>query len=169
MWILLLRIKYCFKLVVRWKKSMAHTFVKDVMSKNVISIDSGMTVKDAATMMDDANVGCVIITKENNPVGILTERDFVRRIAAKNKPLTTPLSDVMSSPLTVVGPDETVWEAAEIMKSKEIHKIPIQEGNKVTGIITTTDLVEICSLGSDSSMRNICDQILLRMKDSKVS
>ena len=148
---------------------MAHTFVKDVMKTNVISIDSSMTIKDAACMMDNANVGCIIITKDNSPKGILTERDFVKRIAAKNLALTTPLSEVMSSPLTKIGPDETVWEAAEVMKQKGIHKVPVQDGDKVIGIVTTTDLVEICSLGSDSSMREICDQILLRMKDTKSS
>ena len=148
---------------------MAHTFVKDVMKTNVISIDSSMTVKDAACMMDDANVGCIIITKDNTPSGILTERDFVKRIAAKDKALSTHVSEVMSAPLTIIGPDETVWEAAEMMKQNGIHKLPVQEGNKVIGIITTTDLVEICSLGSDSSMRNICDQILLRIKDTKSS
>ena len=148
---------------------MAHTFVKDVMKTNVISIDSSMTVKDAACMMDDANVGCIIITKDNTPSGILTERDFVKKIASKNKALSTPLSEVMSAPLTIIDPDETVWEAAEMMKQNGIHKLPVQEGNKVIGIITTTDLVEICSLGSDSSMRNICDQILLRIKDTKSS
>jgi len=148
---------------------MAHTFVKDVMKTNVISIDSSMTIKDAACMMDDANVGCIIITKDNIPSGILTERDFVKKIASKNKALSTPLSEVMSAPLTIIGPDETVWEAAEMMKQNGIHKLPVQEGNKVIGIITTTDLVEICSLGSDSSMRNICDQILLRIKDTKSS
>jgi len=148
---------------------MAHTFVKDVMKTNVISIDSSMTVKDAACMMADANVGCIIITKDNTPSGILTERDFVKKIASKNKALSTPLSEVMSAPLTMIGPDETVWEAAEMMKQNGIHKLPVQEGNKVIGIITTTDLVELCSLGSDSNMRNICDQILLRIKDTKSS
>ena len=81
---------------------MAHTFVKDVMKTDVISIDSSMTVKDAACMMDDANVGCIIITKDNTPSGILTERDFVKKIASKNKVLSTTLSEVMSAPLTII-------------------------------------------------------------------
>ena len=148
---------------------MAHTLVKDVMKTNVISIDSSKTIKEAACMMDDSNVGCVIITKDNIPIGIITERDFVKRIAAKNKELSSPLSEVMSSPLTTINSDETVREAAEKMKHDRIHKLPVLEDNKVTGIITTTDLVEICSMGSDSSMRDICDQILLRMKDTPSS
>ena len=146
---------------------MGHTFVKDIMKENVISIDSEMTVRDAAVKMKEKNVGCVIVTKQDSPVGIITERDFVTRIAANEKALSTTLSEVMSSPLTVIGPEETVWEAAEIMKSKGIHKVPVQEENKVVGIVTTTDLIEICSLGSDSSMREICDQILLRISKTK--
>ncbi len=145
---------------------MAHTFVKDIMKTNVISIDSSKTIKDAACMMDNSNVGCVIITKDGTPIGILTERDFVKRIAAKNKDLSSPLSEVMSSPLTTINSDETVWEAAEKMKHDRIHKLPVLDNNKVSGIITTTDLVEICSMGSDSSMRDICDQILMRIKDT---
>ena len=142
---------------------MAHTFVKDVMKKNVISIDQDMTIKDAAIMMDDSNVGCVIVTKKNTPIGILTERDFVKRISAKEKPLSTPLSEVMSTPLIPVSPDETLWESAEIMKKNKIHKVPVQQNNKIVGILTASDIVKICSLGSDSSMREICDQILLRI------
>ena len=148
---------------------MAHTFVKDVMKTNVVSIDSSKSIKEAACMMDDSNVGCVIITSNNVPVGILTERDFVKRIASKNKDLSSQLSDVMSSPLTTINSDETVWEAAEKMKQNGIHKLPVLDDNKVSGIITTTDLVEICSAGSDSSMRDICDQILMRMKDTPSS
>ncbi len=145
---------------------MAHTFVKDIMKTNVISIDSSKSIKEAACMMDDSNVGCVIITKDGTPMGILTERDFVKRIAAKNKDLSSPLSEVMSSPLTTINSDETVWEAAEKMKRNRIHKLPVLDNNKVSGIITTTDIVEICSMGSDSSMRDICDQILMRIKDT---
>jgi len=141
---------------------MASTFVKDIMKKNVITIDESMSIQDAAEMMIDANVGCVIVTKKDNPVGIITERDFTR-IAAEGKPLFSELSRVMSCPLITVSPDDTVWDAAEIMRRKGIHKLPVREGNEIVGIITTTDFVKICSYGSDSQMRNICDQIMLRM------
>jgi len=136
------------------------------MTKNVISIDSSMTVKDAAAMMEDANVGCVVITKENIPVGILTERDFVNRVIGKDKASDTPLSEVMTQPITVVGPDETVWDVAEVMRSKGIHKVPVQDGDKLVGIFTATDLVRVCSYGSDSQMRKITEDILIRLKNS---
>ena len=145
---------------------MAFTFVKDIMTKNVISIDSSRTVKEAAAMMEDANVGSIVITDGYTSVGILTERDFVNRVVGKDKPSTTVVSDVMSKPITVVGPDETVWDVAEVMRSKGIHKVPVQDGNKLVGIFTATDLVRVCSYGSDSQMRKITEDILVRLKNS---
>ena len=143
---------------------MAHTFVKDVMIDNVAALDSSSMIKDAAKLMDDKNIGCIIVTREELPIGILTERDFVRRIASTEKPLTSPIEEVMSSPLISIDPDETVWEAAEKMKTNNIHKLPVLQDKKIIGIITTSDLVEICSVGSDSEMRKICDDILTRMQ-----
>jgi len=143
---------------------MASTFVEDIMKKNVITIDEAESIQDAAQKMVTANVGCVIVTRKGNPVGIITERDFVTKVAAEGRPLFTEVSEVMSLPLIVIDPDDTVWDAAEIMRVKGIHKLPVQKENKIIGIVTTTDLVEICSYGSDSQMRHICDQILMRIK-----
>lgn len=144
---------------------MGHTFVKDIMKNAVISIDSSLTVKDAAKMMDDSRVGCVVVMENGVAVGILTERDFVRRIAAPEKSLSIPVKEVMSSPLIVINSDETVWELAELMKQRRIHKVPVvNEEGRLVGIATSTDLTRICSVGSESEMRKICDQILLRMK-----
>ena len=146
---------------------MSTSFVKDIMRNSVISIDESMTVKDAAQIMTDTKVGCVIITKEIAPVGILTERDFVTKIISNQMPYSTVLSEVMSSPLVSISADETVWEAAETMKTKKIHKLPVVDENKMVGIITATDLVKVSSVGSDSNMRQIADQILIRMRNDK--
>lgn len=143
---------------------MAHTFVKDVMIRDVVTLDVSTSVKDAAKLMDKNNIGCVIVTKNQLPIGILTERDFVKRIAAEGKPLYAPLEEVMSSPIIEVPPDETVWEAAQIMKTNNIHKLPVKKDKQVIGIVTATDLVKLCSIGSDSEMRRICDQIITRMQ-----
>lgn len=143
---------------------MSHTFVKDIMKKTVISVDSSMTVKDAAKMMKDAGVGCVVVMEKNLAVGIVTERDFVRKVIAQEKPSSIVVKEIMSSPLIVINPDETVWELAELMKQRRIHKVPVTEGERLVGIATSTDLTKLCSIGSDSEMRKICDQILLRMK-----
>ncbi len=138
--------------------------VQNIMKHQVITVDSTVTIKDAAKMMADAGVGCVVVMDHNIAVGILTERDFVRRVAAHEKPLSTQVKEVMSSPLIVINPDESVWELAEIMKLRRIHKVPVVRENRLVGIVTTTDLTKLCSAGSDSEMRRVADQIFLRMK-----
>jgi len=148
---------------------MEYTFVKDVMKKPIVSIDSDMTVKDAAIMMADANVGCIVITRGNAPIGILTERDFVKRIVSEERDLSTPLADVMSFPLIAVDLDDTVWEAAEIMKRNKIHRVVVEDQGKLVGIITATDIVKLCSMGSDSEMRRIADSILTRLQNAPLS
>jgi len=144
---------------------MDSTFVNQVMSKNVLSLDKSTSLQEAAEHMKKLNVGCVIVTESNNPIGIITERDFVTKIAAEGRPLFTEIKEVMSSPLITIDPEETIWEASELMKEKLIHKLPVKGNDEIVGIITTTDIVKISSVGSDSEMRRICDQILLRMEN----
>ncbi|MGY5143921.1 MAG: CBS domain-containing protein [Candidatus Nitrosopumilus sp. bin_32a] len=144
---------------------MNSTFVSDVMSKNILSLDKSTSVQEAAEHMKKLCIGCVIVNDDSNPIGIITERDFVTKIAAEGRPLFTEIKEVMSSPLITIDSDETIWEASELMKEKLIHKLPVKENDEIVGIITTTDIVKISSVGSDSEMRRICDQILLRMKN----
>jgi len=141
------------------------TFVNQVMSKNVLTLDKSASLQEAAENMKKLNVGCVIVTENNNPIGIITERDFVTKIVAEGRPLFTEIQEVMSSPLITIDSEETIWEASELMKEKSIHKLPVKEKGQIVGIVTTTDIVKISSVGSDSEMRRICDQIILRMKN----
>ena len=141
------------------------TFVNQVMSKNVLTLDKSTSLQEAAENMKKLNVGCVIVTGNNNPIGIITERDFVTKIVAEGRPLFTEIQEVMSSPLITIDSEETIWEASELMKEKSIHKLPVKENEQITGIVTTTDIVKISSVGSDSEMRRMCDQIILRMKN----
>jgi len=141
------------------------TFVNQVMSKNVLTLDKSTSLQEAAENMKKLNVGCVIVTENNNPIGIITERDFVTKIVAEGRPLFTEIQEVMSSPLITIDSEETIWEASELMKEKSIHKLPVKEKEQIAGIVTTTDIVKISSVGSDSEMRRICDQIILRMKN----
>ena len=136
--------------------------VSDIMKKKVVSIDETKTIKEAASLMNEAKIGSIIITKDDIPVGILTERDFVTKIAVEEIPLSVSLSQVMIKPLLVVTPNQTVWEAAEIMKNMQVHRLAVQEGNKIIGMVTTTDLVKICSIGSDSNLQRVADLIFSR-------
>lgn len=138
-------------------------FARDIMKEEVVTVDSAATIMDAAKKMDEKNIGCVIVMEKEKPLGILTERDFVKKIAINEKPMSTPVKSVMSSPLISVDPDATVWELAELMKIKRVHKVPVIQENKLLGIVTTTDITALCSIGSDSEMRQVCQQILLRL------
>jgi len=143
---------------------MNSTFINQVMSKTVLTLDKSTSLQEAAEHMKKLNIGCIIVVDNSNPIGIITERDFVTKIAAEGIHLFTEIKEVMSFPLITIDSEETIWEASQLMKEKLIHKLPVKEHGKIVGIITTTDIVKISSVGSDSEMRRICDQIILRMK-----
>ncbi len=145
---------------------MNDTFVNEVMNNSVTMVDKSSSLQQTAVSMKKSNIGCVVVTDENKPVGIVTERDFVN-VAAIGNPLVTNVSEVMSFPLITIDFEETVWEASEVMKQKGIHKLPVTQNGHIVGMITTTDIVRISSVGSDSEMRRICDQILLRIKNDQ--
>ena len=131
--------------------------VREMMKKQILSIDSTLTVKDAAKIMEDSGVGCLVVTEKNIPIGIITERDFVTRITSIGKPSSTQVRKIMSSPLIAIGPDESAKKLAEIIKEKNIHKIPVIEENKLIGIVSATDLIRKCIVESDMDMRQICN------------
>lgn len=146
--------------------TMDEYFAKDIMQEQVITIDSSSTVMDAAKKMKNEKIGCIVAMEKGRPVGIITESDFVRKIAVNEKPMSTPVKEIMSSPLISVEPDTTVWELAEEMKLKKVHKMPVVHENKLVGIVTTTDITRLCSIGSDSEMKMVCQQILQRLNQS---
>ena len=143
---------------------MCASLIRDIMKKNVITIDSSMTVNDAAKMMDDASIGAIVVLEKGIAIGIITERDLVRRIIAKGKPLATNVKEAMSSPLIVINPDDSVWDLAQLMKMRKIHRVPAVKDSRLVGMVTTSDVVRLCSIGSGDEMSRITEQILLRMK-----
>ena len=144
---------------------MESTFVDQIMNTDVQTVDHSTSLQETAEKMLKAKIGCMIVTKKGKPVGIVTERDFMTKVAAQGIPLFSEITNAMSTPIITVNHDETVWEASEKMKENSIHKLPVEKDGKIVGIITASDIVKISSVGSDSQMRKICDQILTRMKD----
>ena len=99
--------------------------VKDVMSSPVITIEETASANLVANLMDKEDLGCIIVTnKEGKPLGIITERDLVVRVLAKNaKPDSLKASDVMTSPLITIEPDATISDAARRMSRSEHQKV----------------------------------------------
>ena len=109
------------------------------MTKDVLTIDANKTVIEAATLMSQNDVGDLVVMENNTPVGIVTERDFVRRVLAVGKSTTTRISEVMSTPLRGIDPEAPIKEAARRMVNKGIRRLAVIENNKLVGIITATD------------------------------
>ena len=135
--------------------------VQDIMKKVVLSIDASMTVIDAAKMMDDASVGAIVVIQENIAVGIITERDIVKRVVAKGKPSQINVKEVMSPNLVVINPNNTILDLAQLMKERQIHRVPVVKDDRLIGMVTSFDLVRFCSIGGEPEISKITDQILL--------
>jgi CBS domain-containing protein len=119
--------------------------VSHVMKTNVVSIDSEASVKDAADKMVQHGVGSLVVTEqETRPVGIITETDLLSRVLAPGKnPEITKVKAIMSKPLIYGTPDMDFVEAAKLMISNEIKKLPITNAERLLGILTVTDVVAI--------------------------
>jgi len=115
--------------------------VKDLMSANVISIDSEASVKDAASKMAQQEIGSLVVTEQGKPVGIVTERDLLSRVLALGRNAeATRIKMIMSKPLICGRPDMDAAEAARFMVGRNIKKLPITQNGRLIGILTLTDL-----------------------------
>ncbi|MFQ6064049.1 MAG: cyclic nucleotide-binding/CBS domain-containing protein [Candidatus Bathyarchaeia archaeon] len=119
--------------------------VKDVMSSPVFTIDEDSAVDDAARLMDENELGCIIVTsKEGKPLGIITERDLVTRVLAKNaKASKLSAKDVMTSPLITVDPDETLSDAAKRMSELNVRRLGVMYKGNLVGVISSRDILAI--------------------------
>ena len=118
------------------------TWVKQIMSNSVVSVDSSVTATNAAKMMEDAGVGAIVVLENNSPVGIITDRDFAIKITAHSYPIDTPVRRIMSSPLISIDPNSDLWVASDLMSTRNVRKLPVIEDDKVVGILTSSDLVK---------------------------
>ena len=115
--------------------------VQDIMTKNVISIDEGITAKEAAIIMTEKRISSLIVERENVPMGIITEKDFVKKIC--NKDLVSSkvkVGTIMSKIQTYASPDTPVEVAVQRMVNHKIRRLPILSDGKVVGIVSVTDL-----------------------------
>lgn len=122
---------------------MAASAVRDIMTKEIVTIDGVRTALEAAKLMTEKGISSVFIVKEGNPVGILTERDFIKKICAKELAVSqVRVGDIMSKLLTTASPDTPIEVAVQRMVNHKIRRLPIMENGKVVGIITVTDLAK---------------------------
>ena len=115
--------------------------VKDIMAKALLSVDPSTTVFQIARMMKRGGIGAVLVKKDDVPAGIITDRDFAIKVAVNNHPLDTPVDKVASYPLVTINSNASISDTADMMTTKKIRKLAVEEDGKVVGIVTSTDLV----------------------------
>lgn len=117
--------------------------VRDVMAKNVKTVKTDDTVHQAVQKMNKFDIGSVIVTASGRPVGIITETNIMRRIVEpRMDPATVWAKDIMSSPLITIDPNIDLTEAARIMAKNNIKRLPVMDGGKLVGLLSSTDIMK---------------------------
>ena len=129
--------------------------VKDIMAKKCCFHRYNNSVFEAADLMSSNGVGCLVILDGEVPIGIVTERDIVRRVVAKKLPLDAKVSEIMSESLVTVDADASLKEAAKLMSSNKIRRLPVLKQNRLVGIVVAADFVR--NLGKESIPEEILD------------
>lgn len=117
--------------------------MKEIMTRNVVTIDADASVFDACMTYKEKKVGCLVVVDKETCVGIVTERDLIERsVCLRRNPEQTKVREIMSSNVKVVNALDSVEKTLERMKSLKLKKLPVISSGKVVGIITMTDIAE---------------------------
>ena len=117
---------------------------EDVMAKEVLTLDENASAKKAAEIMAQEDASALVITTEGKAVGILTERDILKRIVAEDKnSIETKVKEIMSSPLVTIAPSADLEEAAHIMFEKKIKNLPVIRENRLIGLVRLQDICRL--------------------------
>lgn len=119
--------------------------VKDVMSSPVVTTDEEATSNNVAKLMDENDLGCVIVTnKEGKPIGIITERDLVIRVLAKNlRPDIIKATEIMTAPLITIEPELTISDAARRMSRLDVRRLGVMYKGELIGLISSKDVLDV--------------------------
>ncbi|MBS3119222.1 CBS domain-containing protein [Candidatus Woesearchaeota archaeon] len=116
--------------------------VKDAMH-DVTLVQSGLSVADAAVLMDQKVIGSVLVEERGEIIGIVSERDILRKVVAKGLNASRMrIKDIMSSPVITIDAETELQDASEVMRENKIRRLIITEGGNVVGIITARDVAE---------------------------
>jgi CBS domain-containing protein len=115
--------------------------VKDIMTKEVVTIDATKTALDAAKLMSEKGISSLIVVKDGLPEGIITERDFIKKLCSRELEISkVSIIEIMSRIRTFAEPDTPIEVAVQRMANKRIRRLPVMQQGQVVGIITVTDL-----------------------------
>jgi CBS domain-containing protein len=137
--------------------------VKEIMKTDVKTIDPGSSIQQAAELMSEHRIGCIVVVEKERMAGIITERDVISKLVAKDLGAsTTKVKDIMTTEVIMIEPDSEVSEAADIMTEHGIKKLPVISNNRLVGIVT---VVDICAVQPEL-IKKVAS--LMMMPDKKV-
>ena len=115
--------------------------VRDIMQKNVITIEHNKTALEAAQLISKKGISFLVIVKDGKPIGVVTEKDFLLKITSEDKQASTiPLKDIMSYKFRWVEPSTDIEDAVQKMLNNNIRRLLVLENENLVGVITQTDL-----------------------------
>jgi CBS domain-containing protein len=122
------------------------TTVNNILSRKgaIVTISTGSTVLEALKLMSEKNIGSVVVTDNNEQyLGIVTERDYSRKVVLKGRnSTTTPVEEIMSTELPSVSPRDSVEHCRQLMTSENVRYLPVFSGTELKGIISMSDVVK---------------------------
>jgi CBS domain-containing protein len=127
---------------------MGHVFdILETKGRRVLEVDGSATVLEAITRMVDGNVGSLLVTDGGRLVGIVTERDYLRRVTLEGRDeRTTPVREIMSSPIVYTTPESSIEECMAVMTERRIRHLPVlDEQQQVVGVVSIGDVVKFQS------------------------
>ena len=134
--------------------------ILDNKGHEVLEIEGSASVFEAVKSMVEANVGSLLVTEDGEVAGIVTERDYLRRVALEGRTdKETPVREIMSSPLIVVTPQTTVDECMALMTDRRIRHVPVVDDGKVVGIVSIGDVVKFKSKQQSFEIQYLTDYI----------
>ena len=117
-----------------------HTRLSEIMTRKVVTVGIGERVEEALRLMVKYDIGSVVVTDGENPVGIITERDITRAALRGDSMLRIPARSLMSRPLQTATGDTEVREAVELMLKLGLRRLPVIEDGRLVGVVTEQDL-----------------------------
>jgi CBS domain-containing protein len=128
--------------------------------REVLKIEAESSVFEAVQKMVEANVGSLLVTDHGEIVGIVTERDYLRRVTLEGRTdKETPVREIMTSPLIVVTPETSIDECMAVMTDRRIRHVPVVDGGEVVGVVSIGDLVKFKSKLQSFEIQYLTDYI----------
>jgi signal-transduction protein with cAMP-binding, CBS, and nucleotidyltransferase domain len=129
----------------------------------LLTIDADDSVLDAVKKMVDANVGSLLVNVDGRVQGIVTERDYLRRVTLEGRTdADTPVREIMTSPLIVIGPDTSVDECMALMTDRRIRHLPVVEDGRIVAVVSIGDVVKFQSQQQSFQIKYLTDYITAR-------